>query len=48
MFLDCEEAVLAANVEISEDFIARRVSIMKSSKQWVRGERGAVNNKMCL
>jgi hypothetical protein len=39
MFLDCEEAVLAANVEVSEDFIASRVSIMKSSEQWVRWER---------
>jgi hypothetical protein len=44
MFPDCEEAVLAANVEISEDFIARRVSIMKSSKQWVWWEKGVVNN----
>jgi len=48
MFLDCEEALLVANVEISEDFIPRRVSIMKSSKQWVTADykrvKGVVNN----
>lgn len=48
MFLDCEEALLAAYMEISEDFIPRRVSIMKSSKQWVTADykrvKGVVNN----
>jgi hypothetical protein len=33
MFVDSEEALLALNVEISEEFIARRVAVMKSSKQ---------------
>jgi hypothetical protein len=48
MFLDCEEALLAANVEISEDLIPRQVSIMKSSKQCVTADykrvKGVVNN----
>lgn len=50
MLLDCEEALLTANVEISEDFIPRRVSIMKSSKQWVTADykrvKGVVYNSI--
>jgi len=38
MFLDCEEALLAVNVQISEDLISIRVFVMKSSKQWVTGD----------
>ena len=48
MFVDSEEALLALNVEISEEFIARRVAVMKSSKQWIATDykqaKGVLNN----
>jgi hypothetical protein len=48
MVFGCEEALLASNVQISEDFIARSPSVMKSLKQWVTADykhvKGILNN----